>query len=73
MVSITQLLYHAVLLLSIGFSKKHKKIIKMPLSLNADDGIMIAMETSVGPTMDKVVTTADRLKTIMHSWTPLLR
>ena len=45
----------------------------MPLSLNADDGIMIAMETSGGSTMDKVATTADRLKTIMHSWTPLLR
>lgn len=53
--------------MSIGFSKKHKKIIKMPLNRNAGDGIMIAMETSGGSTMNKVATTADRLKTIMHN------
>lgn len=45
----------------------------MPLNQNAGDGIMIAMETSVGSTMNKVATTEDRLKTIMHSFTPLLR
>lgn len=39
----------------------------MPLNRNAGDGIMIAMETSGGSTMNKVATTADRLKTIMHN------
>ena len=39
----------------------------MLLNQNADGGIMIVMKIDGGSTMDKVATTADRLKIIMHN------